>query len=133
MPEFQNGINKRALGARYERMAGRFLEEQGFRILAYNFRCRWGEIDLVAREGKTLAFVEVKYRTTERSGSPFEAVDVRKQQVICRCADFFRIRYGYKEGVPCRFDVVGIQKDEIRHIRNAFEYIPPGKHLPRSW
>ena len=82
MPEFQNGINKRALGARYERMAGRFLEEQGLRILAYNFRCRWGEIDLVAREGKTLAFVEVKYRTTERSGSPFEAVDVKKQHIL---------------------------------------------------
>ena len=122
MPEFQNGINKRALGARYERMAGRFLEEQGLRILAYNFRCRWGEIDLVAWEGKTLVFVEVKYRTTERSGSPFEAVDVKKQQVICRCADFYRVRYRVPANRPCRFDVVGISGGQITLIRNAFCY-----------
>ena len=85
-----------------------------------NFRCRQGEIDLVCREGKELVFTEVKYRSDASCGSPFEAVDVRKQEKIRRTALFYLCRYGYPENTPCRFDVVGITGSNIQLIRNAF-------------
>ena len=68
-------MNKRKVGAAYEKRAGAFLEEQGLRILCYNFRNRSGEIDIVARDGETTVFVEVKYRRDEEKGAP-EAADL---------------------------------------------------------
>ena len=67
-----------------ERKAGAYLEGLGYEILEYNFRGRGGEIDIVARENRYLIFVEVKYRRNEKTGSPLEAVDDRKQRRICR-------------------------------------------------
>ena len=81
-------MNKRKIGSRYEEAAAAFLQKQGFRILGKNFRCRQGEIDLVCREGKELVFTEVKYRSDASCGSPFEAVDFRKQEKIRRTALF---------------------------------------------
>ena len=116
--------NKRRVGNGYERAAGAFLKRRGYRILTYNFRYRQGEIDIVALDGDTLVFVEVKYRSSPRAGDPLEAVNCAKQQVICRCADFYRVRFGYGADMPCRFDVVGILGSETHLIKNAFEYIP---------
>ena len=113
-------MNKRKIGSRYEESAAAFLQKQGFRILGKNFRCRQGEIDLVCREGKELVFTEVKYRSDASCGSPFEAVDFRKQEKIRRTALFYLCRYGYPENTPCRFDVVGITGSNIQLIRNAF-------------
>ena len=113
-------MNKREIGSRYEEAAAAFLQKQGFRILGKNFRCRQGEIDLVCREGKELVFTEVKYRSDASCGSPFEAVDHRKQEKIRRTALFYLCRYGYPENTPCRFDVVGITGSNIQLIRNAF-------------
>lgn len=113
-------MNKREVGSRYEEAAAAFLQKQGFRVLEKNFRCRQGEIDLVCREGKTLVFTEVKYRSDASWGSPFEAVGFRKQEKIRRTALFYLCRYGYPENMPCRFDVVGITGDNIQLIRNAF-------------
>ena len=124
MNQRQERRNLRRVGAGYEHIAGAFLEREGFRILEYNFRCRTGEIDIVAREGGILVFAEVKYRKTKKRGGPFEAVDDRKQYVICRCADYYRITHGFGENCPCRFDVVGILGERIGLIRNAFDYIP---------
>ena len=124
MNQRQDRRNLRRVGAGYEHIAGAFLEREGFRILEYNFRCRTGEIDIIAREGDILVFAEVKYRKTKKRGGPFEAVDGRKQYVICRCADYYRITHGVGENCPCRFDVVGILGEDIRLIRNAFDYIP---------
>ena len=113
-------MNKREIGSRYEKAAAAFLQSQGFRILEKNFRCRQGEIDLVCQEGKELVFTEVKYRSDTSWGSPFEAVDHRKQEKIRRTALFYLCRYGYPENTPCRFDVVGITRERIHLIRNAF-------------
>ncbi len=78
-----------------------------------------GEIDLIAREGDCLVFVEVKYRTGNRCGSPLEAVNVRKQITIRKVAQYYLL--GIKQpDCPVRFDVVGICGDRIEHIRNAF-------------
>ena len=120
-------INRRRVGEAYEKRAGAFLEQNGYRILEYNFRCRNGEIDIVARDGSVLTFVEVKYRSSPARFDPLSAVDIKKQRVICRCADFYMLRYGYPESCPCRFDVVAMAGEEIRLVRNAFDYIPAGR------
>lgn len=96
--------------------------QQGYEIVAYNFRCRYGEIDIIAREGEYLVFVEVKYRKNANSGNPFEAVDRKKQRVISRVASYYCLTHGYGETTPCRFDVVAILGEKIEVLKNAFEY-----------
>ena len=98
------------------------MEYRGAYIKERNFRCRMGEIDLIIRDGRYLAFVEVKYRRTEECGWAAEAVDARKQRVISRVAQFYLHRYGYPEDTPCRFDVVAIDGERIQWIKNAFDY-----------
>jgi len=115
-------LNKRAVGTAYERLAGTYLKERGYQILEYNFRCRAGEIDIVARDGAYLVFVEVKYRRSAECGTPFAAVGAKKQRVICRTAAYYLLTHGYGETTPCRFDVVGVLGKEIQVIANAFEY-----------
>ncbi|MCB6545945.1 YraN family protein [Blautia glucerasea] len=114
-------MNKRKTGSRYEDQAAAFLEQQGLLVIERNFRCKSGEIDLVARDGKYLVFVEVKYRSSGGSGYAATAVDWHKQKRISRAAEFFLIRYRYQEP-PCRFDVVAIDGQQIQWIRNAFDY-----------
>ena len=85
--------SSRQTGTDYERAAGYYLEQLGYEILEYNYRCRAGEIDLIAKDGEYLVFCEVKlfYLTEHHMGN-----------------------------VPCRFDVVGIEGTEVVHIKNAF-------------
>lgn len=117
-------MNKRTVGADKEQIAAAFLKDQGYRILQQNFRSRTSEIDLVAWDpARMLCFVEVKYRRTVRSGYPIEAVDRHKQRRICRCADFYRVRYHVPEDMPCRFDVIAILGEQITWYKNAFDYI----------
>ncbi|MDO4804715.1 MAG: YraN family protein [Lachnospiraceae bacterium] len=115
-------MNRRAVGTDFETKACEFLEAQGFSILERNFHCRQGEIDIIAREGDYLVFVEVKYRTTASQGSPLAAVGYKKQKKISRVALYYLTHYGYSEATPCRFDVVGISPDELVLVRDAFEY-----------
>lgn len=114
--------NMRARGAKYETEAARYLARQGYRIVERNFRCRYGEIDMIARKDSYLVFIEVKYRKTAAMGMPQEAVDRKKQRVISRVADYYCLKHGYSEVTPCRFDVVAILGDEITIIENAFEH-----------
>ncbi len=118
----ENRKNKRRIGGQYEQMAGAYLKGLGYQILQYNYRCRLGEIDLIARKDGYLIFCEVKYRTGERSGDPTEAVDAKKQRRISNGALHYLMEHGLTD-VPCRFDVISICGDEIRHIPNAFSYI----------
>lgn len=118
-------MNTRRVGAVYEKKAGAFLESQGLTILQYNFRNRYGEIDIVARDLETTVFVEVKYRKDVGKGLPEEAVDYRKQAKICRVADYYRMKHHMGDFVPVRFDVVAVCGREIRWYRNAFEYRKP--------
>lgn len=112
--------NKRKTGAAYEQAAGYYLEQQGYVVLQYNYRCRAGEIDLIAREGGCLVFCEVKYRKNGRKGSPLEAVDARKQYRIARCAQHYLMEKRLGD-IPCRFDVIGIEGSRITLVKNAFE------------
>ena len=112
--------NKRAIGSRYEAEAAAFLKGLGYEILEQNYRDRRGEIDLVAREGRYLVFVEVKYRKDNRCGHPEEAVAERKQQRIRHTAEYYLYKHHYGEDTACRFDVVSIDGEKMRVIRNAF-------------
>lgn len=116
-------MNKREVGSAYERKAGLFLEGQGLKILCRNFRGRCGEIDLVAKDGDTTVFVEVKYRKNAAKGLPQEAVDFRKKRRICRAADYYRMLHKMGDFSPVRFDVVAICGDRITWFQNAFDYI----------
>lgn len=116
----ENMKNKRAVGTQYEQIAADYLIKEGFQILERNFRCRQGEIDLIAREGEWLVFLEVKYRKTAALGEPAEAIDRRKQERIYRAAEYYLYRFCYGRKLRCRFDVVVILGEEISLIRNAF-------------
>lgn len=113
-------INKRTVGSRYEEKAAAFLQHMGFQILEKNYRDRYGEIDIIAREKEYLVFVEVKYRSGLHSGYPEEAVNGRKQARIRHAAQYYLYRKRLGEDVPCRFDVVSIVGEKIRLIRDAF-------------
>lgn len=113
-------MNKRQIGSGYEEQAAEFLQRAGMQILHRNFRTRAGEIDLVARDGSCLVFVEVKYRRDSRMGTALEAVDLRKQGMIIKTARYYLLRFGYSADMPCRFDVVGITGNEITYVKDAF-------------
>lgn len=119
MREDRTGKNKRQTGAKYEQAAGFYLEQQGYEIIEYNYRCRFGEIDIIAKDGSYLVFCEVKYRSCKGKGSPLEAVDARKQRTIFRCAAHYLTGRGNTD-VPCRFDVIGIDGTAVTHVKNAF-------------
>ena len=109
-------------GLYYETQAAVFLEKQGYQILERNFRCPAGEIDLIAKEGGYLCFVEVKYRSERETGTPEEAVDAKKQKRISRAALYYLMKQGLGDTTPCRFEVVGIRPDGIRVTKNAFSF-----------
>ncbi len=116
-------LNTRRVGTEMERLAAEFLEREGFEILEMNYRCRIGEIDIVAREGRYLVFTEVKYRTDGRKGDPLEAVDTRKQRTILKVAMYYMKAKGLMTDTPCRFDAVGISENgSIRLVRDAFSF-----------
>lgn len=112
--------NNRRTGSRYESVAADYLVEQGYRILERNFYSRQGEIDLVARDGRYLVFVEVKYRSGTANGSPAEAVGPLKQRRIRGTARYYLYSRGLPEDTPCRFDVVAVTGGQIELIRDAF-------------
>jgi putative endonuclease len=120
----QSAPGKDPLGDRGENRAARFLREQGYKILIRNFRCPLGEIDIVARDGRTLVFCEVKTRVDD-SPTPEQQVNNFKQHQITKAARYYLNRYGTPQP-PARFDVVAIvwpdgREPEIRHTTHAFE------------
>lgn len=114
--------NKRKIGAEYEKIAGAYLEKHGYEILEYNYSSRQGEVDIIARDGEYLVFCEVKYRATQRSGHPSEAVNFKKQKALSKCALYYIMKKKISE-IPCRFDVISICGEEITVLKNAFDFI----------
>jgi len=113
------------LGRRGEEAAERYLVSVGYRILARRYRTRAAEIDLIAEDGDTLVFVEVKARSSMSFGRPSEAVDRRKRTRIAGAASLYLARRGASDRA-CRFDVVEVLETggtppRIRLIRDAFE------------
>lgn len=112
--------NKRVIGNEKEQIAAAYLEAQGYKIVACNYFCSAGEIDLIARDGAYLVFVEVKYRKDLKNGYPEDAITTRKRHSIIKTASQYLLRHGLSFDSPCRFDVVSIVGDEIKLYQNAF-------------
>jgi len=115
---------RKTTGERGEEIAAGFLEKHNFRIIQRNFRCRCGEVDIIARDGKTLVFVEVKTRRNATYGLPQLAVTPFKQRQISKAA----LTYLSKNRLmkeDARFDVISVllldSSPVIDHIRNAFD------------
>lgn len=117
--------NNRKVGEAKEQRAIFELEKLGYEILERNFRCKTGEIDLIAKHRGYLVFIEVKYRKTAGSGYAAEAVTRNKQRIICRTADYYLLTH-CTEIPACRFDVAAFDGDRFTIYENAFEYIPGG-------
>lgn len=109
---------------KYEDMATEYLQSRGYFIIERNYRIRQSELDIIARSGSTIVFVEVKYRGSTGMGHPLAAVDTPKQKRICRAALHYMNRNKISvDNTPIRFDVIGILDKEITHVENAFDYI----------
>jgi len=114
-----------ALGRTGEDIACRYLSGKGYKIVARRFRMFRGELDIVARDGRTLVFVEVKARSDASHGRPEEAVTPGKQRQLRRIAQAFLVAHPHP-GVACRFDVVAIllrggpDGPRIEHFVDAF-------------
>jgi len=114
---------RRLLGQRGEAAAEAYLVREGYRILARNYRCPLGELDLVAEEGGGIVFIEVKTRRGERAGSGAEALTPFKRLRLIRLARYYLAVHGLGS-TPCRFDVVtlSVRSDRVRVevVRHAF-------------
>lgn len=124
-------MNKRDLGNSMEKVAADYLVSQGLKIVENNYRCRIGEIDIIAVEEnevernpydrrKTYVFVEVKYRKDAKKGLPYEAVDYKKRNKIINVARLYGMTKGGLDGYNIRFDVISILDNEITWYKNAF-------------
>ncbi len=114
-------MSSTSIGRKGERLARAFLEKKGSVIIAHNFRCRFGEIDLILRKNKAFRFVEVKYRKSEEYGLPQESVVKRKQARIRRTAVLWLRNRHLSMDSECHFDVLAISRDVFGKI--AYEYI----------
>lgn len=114
-------MNKRSVGSIYEQLAAEQLINMGYRVLIRNYRNRYGEIDIIAKDGDTICFCEVKYRRDNGCGSALEAVGYSKQKRIISVARYYLMTHGLSEWTPCRFEVIAVDDDEVTVLKNAFE------------
>ena len=124
-------MNQREVGTRQESRAAEYLESLGYHILVRNFRCRFGEIDLIAKQDDTYIFIEVKYRTGRTAGDPTSAVDGKKQKKISKTADYYRMLHQIPMDVPCRFDVVA-ETRLLGKFRKRKGFTPGKKRVRRE-
>jgi putative endonuclease len=115
---------RRTVGKAGEEAAVQYLLQRGYQILQRNYRCRFGEIDLIARDGRTLAFIEVKTRRSQRFGPAASAVTIEKQRHLIKTSQMYMAQMN-KAYELCRFDVVAIEMDahglHIELIKDAFQ------------
>lgn len=120
----------RSLGQRGEAAAASYLKRRGYKIVARGDRAVLGELDIVAVDGRTIVFVEVKTRASDDGGHPAEAVDQEKQRRLTRVALAYLRRHELLE-FPSRFDVVAVtwpattRQPRIEHMQSAFEAVGP--------
>lgn len=125
-------IRKKSLGDRGEEAAARFLKRQGYYVLARGLDSPLGELDIVAVDGRTVVFVEVKTRRSDAAGQPEEAIDQLKQQRMTQAALAY-LKSKRLLGYASRFDVVAVtwpadaKRPSIEHFKNAFEPVGAGQ------
>ena len=109
---------KRILGFRGEDAAAKYLKERGYKIIKRNYKCPFGEVDIIAELGEVLAFIEVKTRTSDKFGAPNEAVGRDRQKRYKNSARYYFT--GREPDCTVRFDIIEVTKEGINHIENAF-------------
>ena len=114
-------MNNRKIGSAYEQKAVEYLQDHGYTIVWQNYFCKYGEIDIIAKEDDILVFVEVKYRRNSKLGLGESAVNKKKQLHIVRSARNYMIEKYKTDEVACRFDVIAINGNMLHHIKNAFD------------
>lgn len=113
------------LGRRGEDEAASYLKKQGYILLQRNYRCPLGEIDVIAKDSKTLVFIEVRTRSSDRFGTPQESINRKKMLKIHKVAQYY-LKAVQKEEEPVRFDVLALLLDvenqlmQLEHIKGAF-------------
>ena len=112
-------VHKKVLGRAGEKRGAKFLKKLGYKILKTNYKTPFGEADIVAKDGDTVVFCEVKTRLSDRFGTPAEAVGLKKEQRYINIARYFLMRAG-RDDVAVRFDVVEVFGESVNHIQNAF-------------
>jgi putative endonuclease len=114
-PKLPSPLYRQKLGKFGEDKAAVYLQKHGYRIVARNFKARYGEIDIICTKDNTLIFVEVKTRIGDRFGAPEESVTPRKLREVIRTAQYFKLKYpGYPDAM--RIDVIAIKLDESGEI-----------------
>lgn len=113
-------MNRRNIGSFYEERAENYLIEHDFTIIEKNFRCKIGEIDVIAIKDGILRFIEVKYRKDTEYGYALSAVTRQKQRKIKNAAMWFLNAHSQYNDIPCSFDVIAIQGEHIEYIFNGF-------------
>ena len=123
-------MNENNAGLAAEKLAATFLADQGLKLLVQNYHCRFGEIDLIMQDGKSLVFVEVKLRASSQFGGAAASITRQKQQKLILTAQHYLQTYAGKIADPaCRFDAILMHSkilkntdlQQIEWIRNAFE------------
>lgn len=112
--------NKRKLGETVETAVCSYLNSHGYIILEKNFRCHFGEIDIIAKDNNYIVFIEVKYRKNAALGYPSEAVDFRKQQKIIRSSMYYIHQNRISINSNFRYDVISVLGNKIIITKNAF-------------
>ena len=120
----KNTLSLQAVGKSGEELAQNFLEKKKYRIISRGYRLFRGEIDIIAYDGDTLVFIEVKTRRVTKFGPPEEAVTLSKQKQIQKIAQGF-LFYNQLENIKCRFDVLALNLEDnqtytVKHFINAF-------------
>ncbi len=113
-------MNNRMVGAKYEGIAMKYLEANGFLEVSRNYYSRFGELDLICKDTKKneIVFVEVKYRRSGKYGNGLDSITRLKQRKIVKTAKKYLID-NKLEDLPYRFDVISIINNDIEHIENA--------------
>ena len=120
-------MNKRETWVKGETAARDYLRNKGYLILKENYAGRMGEIDLIAKDGETIVFVEVKARENTEFGEPIEAVTPQKVRRIVLTAEQYLVTNRLM-GADVRFDVVEVLRGEVRHTANAFSLADAAKY-----
>jgi putative endonuclease len=118
----RNDTAQRATGNRFESLARQHLESRGLRLLGQNFLCRQGEIDLVMRDGATIVFVEVRYRSSAGYGGALASITWGKRRRIAAAAQVWLLAHRQYAQRACRFDVVAFEGEHLRWLRAAFDH-----------
>ena len=115
-------VDRNLIGRNAEQLAYDFLKKKGFKLLQQNYRCYQGEIDLIMQDKEETVFIEVRSKNRADFCSAVESITDAKQRKIIRTATHYLQKQNTLDTTPCRFDVIGIDGNNVEWIKDAFNY-----------